>query len=162
MEDELVTEPVAPKKRGRPAGSTKASPVKRAAANASKKKDFTPQLVELTDTIAAIPTGLGLMKENDVLLADGYALKMHGRNIASAVNELAQVKPEVAQALETLGKSTPYAALAMAVLPLFAQLAANHIPKFAGMPMTHSVKDLAGAAKAEIQEQADLAAAEDY
>lgn len=150
MADELVTEPQAPKRRGRPAGSTT-----KPAANNSKKKDFTPQLVELTDTIAAIPTGLGIMKENDVLLADGYALKMHGRNIASAVNELAQVKPEVAQALETLGKSTPYAALAMAVLPLFAQLAANHIPKFAGIPMTHSVKDLAEAAKQELKQAAE-------
>jgi dTDP-4-dehydrorhamnose reductase len=90
------------------------------------------------------------MKGNQTLLADGYAIKHHGANIAKAVNDLAQNKPEVAMALERLGQSTPYAALVMAVVPLALQLAANHIPKFTGLPMTHSVEDLAGAALQEM------------
>lgn len=150
MEDERVTEPVAPKKRGRPAGSTAkatAAPAKRAA---SKKTDYTPQLLELVDTAASVPLGIGVMKGSQILLADGYAIKHHGANIAKAVNDLAQNKPEVAMALERLGQSTPYAALVMAVVPLALQLAANHIPKFAGLPMTHSVEDLAGAALQEM------------
>lgn len=162
-DDELVTEPQAPKRRGRPPGSTKKPVATPPRATASKQtgKDYTKPLNELVDTISSIPTALGLMRENDTLLADGYVLKVQGRAIASAVNDLAQQKPEVARALDSLGKSTPYAALAMAVLPLALQLAANHIPKFANLPMVNTVEDLANAAKNEIA-MAQAAEAEMY
>lgn len=151
MADELVTEPQAPKRRGRPPGST----TKPAAKAAAKKNDFTKPLIEIVDTVAAVPTAIGLQTENDTLLADGYAIKHHGRNIAVAVNDLAQVKPEVAAALERLGKSTPYAALAMAVLPLALQVVANHVPKFKGLPTTIPTEHLANAARQEIQAEAE-------
>lgn len=150
MEDEKVTEPVAPKKRGRPVGSGTKATQAASKPRTAKKTDYTPQLLELVDTAASVPLSIGVMKGNATLLADGYAIKHHGANIAKAVNDLAQNKPEVAMALERLGQSTPYAALVMSVVPLALQLAANHIPKFAGLPMTHSVDDLAGAALQEM------------
>jgi hypothetical protein len=58
--------------------------------------------------------------------ADAYAVATHGPNIATALNQLAQERPEVAAMLEKVLAIGPYGALVAATIPMIIQIAHNH------------------------------------
>jgi len=70
---------------------------------------------------------------NEMVLADGLAVAEHGPNIAGALNQLAQEKPEVAAVLDKVLAAGPYGLVVAAVSPLIMQISANHGVKVPGM-----------------------------
>lgn len=64
--------------------------------------------------------------QRPVLLADSAALTIHGENIATALDQLAQERPEVAAVLNRVLQVGPYGVLIAAVAPLALQLLSNH------------------------------------
>ncbi len=156
MADELVTEPQAPKRRGRPAGST-TKPAARAA-TPKKKKDYAPQLMPYVSQPANGLIAAGMMSGNDILVADGYAIAMHGPNVLKALSDVANDIPALGNVLDRMAKASPYVAIIEAVTPLLAQLAVNHVEKaapFAARLGAHNPKALAAAAKQEIAQQTE-------
>jgi hypothetical protein len=65
--------------------------------------------------------------------ADSAAIMGYTPGIAAAVNDLAQVKPEVAAILDRLMAAGPYGALIAAVSPLILQILCNHGKMPAGL-----------------------------
>lgn len=57
---------------------------------------------------------------------DAAAIVYHSTPIAIALNDLAQVKPEVARVLDKILAAGPYGAVLSAVVPLIVQLLTNH------------------------------------
>lgn len=57
---------------------------------------------------------------------DAAAVTLHTPNIADALNQIAQETPAVAVVLDKLMSVGPYGLLIAAVVPLIAQIAANH------------------------------------
>lgn len=57
---------------------------------------------------------------------DAYAVATHGPNIAEALNDLAQERPEIAVVLQRILAVGPYGALLAATVPLVVQLLHNH------------------------------------
>lgn len=57
---------------------------------------------------------------------DAMAVATHGPNIAEALNDLAQERPEVAAVLQRIMSVGPYGAVIAAVLPLVMQILHNH------------------------------------
>lgn len=162
MSEEATEAPVeAPKA---PARKTAASPRKRAAAKptatrkprAAKKPDYRPGLAPYIQLPSQVLLGIGLASNNTTLLADGYAIAQHGPGVIEALNDLGNNVPAVGAVLEKMTKAGPYTGIAMAVVPLIAQLVANHVPSLAGtMAVTgaQNPKALAEAAKAELGSQ---------
>ncbi len=59
-------------------------------------------------------------------LPDAWAIQNAAPGIASALNQLAQDRPEVAAMLDRILAAGPYGALIAAVIPMLVQIAANH------------------------------------
>jgi hypothetical protein len=64
--------------------------------------------------------------QRPVFAADAAAITIHAPNIASALNQLAQERPEIAAVLERVLQVGPYGVLIAAVAPLALQILANH------------------------------------
>jgi len=58
--------------------------------------------------------------------ADAWTINQHAGNIAVALNDLAQERPEVAAMLDRMLKAGPYGALVAACVPMICQLLTNH------------------------------------
>jgi hypothetical protein len=121
------------RRRGRSAGpaeqpeGTPAPPPPRAArkpTGGSKRTDYATSLNGVVQMVA-MPLGIAGQR-NPQLLADAAAVATHGPNIAAALDDLANEKPEVARVLDKILTVGPYGALMTAVLPLVFQLGANH------------------------------------
>jgi hypothetical protein len=57
---------------------------------------------------------------------DAATVSVYGPQIATAVNDLAQQKPELAKALDKILAAGPYGALIACVAPMVGQILANH------------------------------------
>lgn len=64
-------------------------------------------------------------RNNPLLAADAAAVAIHAEDIATAVDELARERSEIAAALDKLLQAGPYAVLVTAVAPLALQVLAN-------------------------------------
>jgi hypothetical protein len=64
--------------------------------------------------------------QRPVFLADSAAITIHAEPIATALDQLAQERPEIAQALNRVLQVGPYGILIAAVAPLVLQILANH------------------------------------
>jgi hypothetical protein len=64
--------------------------------------------------------------QRPVFLADSAAITIHGPNIAEALDQLANERPEVAAVLDRVLQVGPYGVLIAAVAPLALQILANH------------------------------------
>lgn len=89
-----------------------------------KGTDYRPGINGLLQ-IASFPLAIG-GRLNPNLALDSAAIAMHAPNIAEALNTIAAERPEVAAALDRVLSVGPYGLLIGAVIPLVAQIAANH------------------------------------
>lgn len=64
--------------------------------------------------------------QKPVFLADSAAITIHAEPIATALDQLAQERPEVAAVLDRILQVGPYGVLIAAVAPLALQILANH------------------------------------
>jgi hypothetical protein len=63
--------------------------------------------------------------------ADAGAIGQHAQNIATNFAKIAETNESMAAGIDWVNNSSPYFEVAMAVMPLAMQLAANHSKKFA-------------------------------
>lgn len=92
-----------------------------------------------------VGTGLaiaGAKSESPAFLADAVAIADHAHPVATALNDLAHERPEVAAVLDKLMQVGPYGAVIAAVLPLAAQLLTNHGVAPAGLLGSESPETL--------------------
>lgn len=82
------------------------------------RTDYTPAITSLMHL-----TAFGLQFTSPV---DAATVMVHSSNVATAMNELAQVKPEFARVLDKLVAAGPYGAVIAALVPMGAQIMANH------------------------------------
>lgn len=101
------------KKRGRKAGQRVTSK-----SGSKHSVDYRPGINGLFQGIC-IPLSIAAP-------ADAFAVSQHGPNVAEALNQLAQERPEVAAMLEKVLAIGPYGALVAAVIPMVIQIAHNH------------------------------------
>lgn len=73
---------------------------------------------------------------------DAAAVLMHTPDIAAALNDLAQQKPEVAAVLDKILAAGPYGAILSAVVPLVVQVLVNHGKVGPGLMGTVSPEEL--------------------
>lgn len=101
----------------------------------TKKQAGVPDYEEgLNAVFQLVSFGLTMVGERDErVLADGLAVSEHGPNIATALNQLATEKPEVAAVLDKVLAAGPYGLVLAAVSPLIMQIASNHGVKVPGM-----------------------------
>lgn len=78
---------------------------------------------------------------NLALIADANAIAVATPKIAVAVSDLANERPEIAAVLDKILKVGPYGALLTAVVPMVAQIMANHNVIPAGVAGTKSAED---------------------
>lgn len=136
------------KKRGPKSAPSAASPRRTATRSRSsrpstpraKAPDFRPGLNGMFQLIAA-PLAF-------VQPLDAMAVAQHGPNVAEALNDLAQERPEVAMVLQRLLSVGPYGLVIAAVLPLTVQLLHNHdvLPAVAAVRLGAVPKDELAAA----------------
>lgn len=88
------------------------------AGNRPKAPDFRPGLNGMFQ-LAAAPLAFAQP-------LDALAVAQHGPNIAEALNDLAQERPEVAMVLQRILAVGPYGAVIAAVVPLVVQVLHNH------------------------------------
>lgn len=86
--------------------------------------DYRPGLNGLVQLASMPLVMVGMAKP--VFLADAAAITQHGPPIVEAVNDLAHEDPRLAAVLDRVLSMGPYGALIAAVLPLGAQVLANH------------------------------------
>lgn len=104
-------------KPGRPSGAgTTSAP--RAAKKPKGATEYAPAIEGLFQLIA-FPVAFAYP-------ADAAAISAHAPNIAKELDALAQVRPEVAAALDRVLSVGPYGAVIAACLPLVIQLLVNH------------------------------------
>lgn len=122
----------APKKRGRPKGSTntRASATKKSGPSYRDGALGLLQLAAHGTAMAALRKGLN--EPDMALLADSEAIAQHAPAIADAIDQLATNDARVAKALDTIMRVGPYGALIAAVTPLALAILTNHgvIPAF--------------------------------
>lgn len=107
---------------------------RRAAAGPAKGKagepDYRPALVALF----ALPTflaniaarGIKNEKTKTAVQLDGLAVKLHGPNMAEALNETARSQPALASILDKAVQAGPYGLILAAGVPFLMQCLANH------------------------------------
>jgi hypothetical protein len=88
--------------------------------------DYTEGIAGILGLPAMVLGVVGAQTNNVALVADGVVIGHYAPGIASAVNELAQDRPEIAAALDKILKVGPYGALIGAMMPMVTQLMANH------------------------------------
>lgn len=98
----------------------------RASAGRGKAANFTKMLHGGISMIGVAVTGLGARRRSRVVVADGMALRMAAGPLAQGINEIAQVSPRLQRILSQAGPAIPATGLALALLELTAQIAANH------------------------------------
>lgn len=121
----------------------------KAPASAPRKKksyvtDYTEGVTQLLSMPAAILGVVGSQTNNLPLVADAAVVNHYAPQVASAVNDLAQERPEVAAVLDRVLKAGPYAALMGAVVPMAMQILANHKILPAGVGGTMSAEQVLG------------------
>lgn len=113
-----------------------------------KKKSYGTDYREGITGLLQLPAGVlgivGMQTNNLPLVADAAVIEMHTPAIASALNDLAQERPEVAAVLDRVLKAGPYGAILAAVVPMTVQLLANHNVIKAGMMGTKTPEELLG------------------
>jgi hypothetical protein len=121
---------------------------KSGATTTRKKKtygtDYTEGITELLQIPAAVLGVVGMQANNIPLVADAEVINQYAPHIGSAVNGLAQERPEVAAALDRILKAGPYAALIGAVVPMVTQILANHKILPAGVMGTKTAEQVLG------------------
>lgn len=105
----------APRAASSPRRPKKATP---RAGSRPKAPDFRPGINGMFQ-LAAAPLAF-------VQPLDAIAVSQHGENIAEALNDLAQERPEVAMVLQRILAVGPYGAVIAAVVPLVVQILHNH------------------------------------
>lgn len=110
-----------------PKGGAKAPSAKRSVKGQVNYEEGVSQLLQ---TVAFGLTMLGT--NNKAFLADGLIVAHHAPNIAGAIGQLANERPEVAAVLDRILAVGPYGVLIGAVVPLFMQAAANHGARIPG------------------------------
>lgn len=88
---------------------------------------------------------------NLALIADANAIAIATPKIAVAVSDLANERPEIAAVLDKILKVGPYGALLTAVVPMVAQILANHKVIPAGIAGTKSAEDYLSEAMANAE-----------
>lgn len=95
-----------------------------------------PQRSKRAETYEARVSGMlnGVMRAcaaNTATVSDAAALIAHGDTVASKAGDLADTDPRVRKAIDFISSGTenPYAAFALATLPLAAQIIRNHETK---------------------------------
>lgn len=106
--------------------------------------DYTEGVTELLTMPAAVLAVVGSQTNNIPLVADAAVVEHYAPRIATAVNGLAQERPEVAAVLDRVLKAGPYAALIGAVVPMAIQIMANHKILPAGMGGTMTAEQVLG------------------
>jgi hypothetical protein len=128
--------------------------------------DYRPGIVGLSALVALPLRWLGPAGQ-----LDSIAVQLHAASFAEAVNETARDRPEVAAMCDRLLSIGPYGLIVEALLPLGAQIAANHgwlpdavtskfgaVPPNALMAQAGAFAAAAEAAAAQAAEQAPPAA----
>jgi len=112
-------------------GTPKAKPGRRAgtAGPARPRKprtevDYETPLLGLFQLPAGVLAIAGMQRP--VFAADAAAITVHAPHIASALNQLAHERPEIAAVLDRVLQVGPYGVLIAAVAPLALQVLANH------------------------------------
>ena len=124
----------------------------------SKKKygtDYTEGISGMLQMPAAMLGVVGMQTNNVALVADGAVIADATPTIATALNEIAQQRPEFAAALDRILQVGPYGALLTAVMPLAFQLMANHNVIPAGMMGTKSAADYLGIPQEKMPENGE-------
>lgn len=121
--------------------------------NAPRKTTKTTAVRGKTDYTAALTslmhlTAFGLQFTSPV---DAATVMVHSSNVATAVNELAQIKPEFARMLDKIVAAGPYGAVFAALVPMGAQIMANHKRVPVGMLGTVGETDIMMAAASMTQ-----------
>ncbi len=106
------------KRRPRAPGTTRQRSTKRDSTNYTESITALFQIPAFSLTLAG--------RNNPVYLADAAALMIHGPNVANALNQLAQERPEVAAMLDKVLQVGPYGVLLAAVTPMIVQIMTNH------------------------------------
>lgn len=121
---------------------------KTATTTTRKKKsygtDYTEGVTQLLTMPAAILGIVGSQTNNIPMVADAKVVSDYAPHIATAVNDLAQERPEVAAVLDRVLKAGPYAALMGAVVPMAMQILANHNILKPGMGGTMTAEQVLG------------------
>jgi hypothetical protein len=90
----------------------------------AQQHDFTD---DINGLLQLISTPLVIAGTNQpAYLADAMAVSHHSPQIASALNDLAKQRPEIAAVLHRILAAGPYAALITAIIPLAVQILTNH------------------------------------
>jgi len=110
-------------KPGRRAGSPSTGP-RRSRSKTAAKVDYETPVKGLLQLPAGMLAFAGMRQP--VFAADAAAITIHTPNIARALDELAQERPEVAAVLDRVLQVGPYGVVIAAILPLFIQLFVNH------------------------------------
>ena len=111
-------------------------------ATRERRTTTAPKLTNYRDPILGlfqIPAGALALAgmQRPVFAADAAAISIHAPNIAEALDQLAQERPEVAAVLDRVLQVGPYGILIAAVAPLALQLMTNHGAIPAGIMGTH-------------------------
>jgi len=122
-------------KLGLVGGGRKAAAPPRKRAAAPKKPEYAKGINGVFQ-LAAFPLTF-------VAPADAWAVTTHGPGIATALEELAHERPEIAAVLDKVLQAGPYGAIIAAVTPLVVQLLVNHgaVPESIGGALGAHPKD---------------------
>jgi len=112
-------------KPGRRAGQPSGTGTRRRSTTTAREAtDFETPLLGLFQLPAGVLAIAGMQRP--VFAADAAAITVHAPNIASALNDLAHERPEIAAILERVLQVGPYGVLIASVAPLALQILANH------------------------------------
>lgn len=93
----------------------------------ARQKAATPYAEGINGIFQVAATGcIVLGQGKPAYVADAVAISEHGPNIANALELLANERPEVAAVLDRVMQIGPYGVVIAAVVPLVAQILANH------------------------------------
>jgi hypothetical protein len=96
------------------------------ARQAPKRPDYRTGIVQLCSLPAGVLVAAGGTLGRRDLLADGATISYYAPGVADALQGLADNDPRVAAVLDKVLSAGPYGALVAALVPMFAQVAANH------------------------------------
>ena len=114
-----------PRRRpGRKPGQTASTTTRKRPTSTPQSKSYREPLIGLMQIPAG---GLALAgMQRPVFAADAAAITIHAPNIAEALDQLAQERPEIAAVLDRVLQVGPYGVLIAAVSPLVLQILTNH------------------------------------
>lgn len=123
-----------PKQRpGRKPGSTittmSTTPRRRTSASAQRRKLYTIRSAAIQDTLQLVAIGIsmaGQFRQSAPLAADAILIGSNAEGIGNAVAEAAEQSEEIANAVDKLIGTTPYAPIIAVVMPVAVGIFANH------------------------------------